>query len=75
MRLEVREVNGTVRLDVTCTNAHELLLLRRFVEMLNGGPLDKQNVASNPVFDRPIRIESVGFDANGNVESAAFEGP
>lgn len=75
MKLEVRHVHGTIRLDLTCTNVHELQQLQRFVELLNGKPLDKENVASNSIFDMVVRIESAGFDDKGRVESIAIEGP
>jgi len=48
--------------------------IRAFVEALNGGPVTA-NGKKNPVFDLPVRVESVGFDGDGNVESIAIRGP
>jgi len=75
MKVQVRHVHGTVRLDLAGENADDFQQIRAFVEALNGKPIDKDNVAGNPVFDLPVRVESVGFDGDGSVESIAIEGP
>lgn len=74
MKIEVREVNGAVRLDLAGESGPEWQKLREFVERLNGGPLDKEKGGGNPVFDCAVRVESVGFDDDGSIESVAIEG-
>ena len=75
MKIETRHMHGTVRLDLTGENAEEWRQIRAFVEALNGGPLSKDLDAKDPVFDLPVRVESVGFDDDGSIESIAIEGP
>lgn len=79
MKIEVREVNGAVRMDLTGENAREWAKLREFVELLNGKPIDKGSAIAltapvNPVLDASLRVESVGFDGDGSIESIAIEG-
>ena len=74
MKIEARHIHGTVRLDLTGETADEFRQIRAFVEALNGGPVTA-NGKKNPVFDLPVRVESVGFDGDGNVESIAIRGP
>ena len=75
MKIEVRQVNGAVRLDLAGENAGEWQQLRIVVELLNGGPIDKEKGANgNPVFDAALRVESVGFNDAGDIESVAIEG-
>lgn len=75
MKLEVRQVNGAARLELSVENSTDQQQLREFVEQLNGGPLDNERGAGNPIFDCPVRVESVGFADDGSVESVAIEGP
>ena len=74
MKIEVRHIHGTVRLDLTGETAEEFQSIRAFVEALNGGPV-APNGKKHPVFDLPVRIESIGFDGDGSIESVAIEGP
>ena len=74
MKIEVRHIHGTVRLDLAGETAEEFRQIRAFVEALNGGPVIA-NGRKNPVFDLPVRVESVGFDGDGSIESIALEGP
>ena len=72
MLLEVRNVNGAVRLDLTAENPHELTEIRKFVEALNDGPVDTK-AEDHPFLDAQLRVESAGFDEAGLVESVAIE--
>lgn len=74
MKIKVLQVNGAVFLYLAGENATEWQKLRQFVEQLNGRPIDKEKAFNNPVFDCPVRVESVGFDGDGSIESIAFMG-
>ena len=76
MKLEVRQAdnNGAVRLDLAGENDHEWQKIREFVVRLNGSPIDKEKGGSNPIFDCSVRVESIGFDDDGSIESIALEG-
>lgn len=71
-RIEVKRAGSTVRLSVSGDGTDASPLVRRFAESLNGRGLDLKS-ADNPVFQRPIRLESVGFDGEDRVESLVFE--
>lgn len=73
MRIEVRNVNGVVRLDLQAENQKEAEGVRQFVEMVNGKPVVIENPEENTAFDKPLRIESVGYDDNGQIDSIAIE--
>ena len=75
MKIKTRHVHDIVRIDLSGENADDWQQLRAFVEAINGGPIDKDTVAKNPIFDLSIRVESVGFDDDGSIESIAIEGP
>jgi hypothetical protein len=79
MKIQVRLVNlagagrDLLRVDLVCEGAEEFEQVRVLVERLNGGPVDTKS-DSNRVFDRMLRVESVGFDDNsGAISSIAFE--
>jgi hypothetical protein len=75
MKIEIRNVDGFVFLNLTGENTTECAQLQSFIEQLNGErPLDKDQGLHNPVFDAALRIESVGFNDAGDIESVAIEG-
>jgi hypothetical protein len=74
MKIEVRRVGDAAHLVLAGETAAEWRALREFVELINGGPVDPTDVDVNPVFDRSLRVESVGFDDDGIVESLTVEG-
>jgi len=73
-RIEVRRAGSTVRLCVSGWGGspEATPLIGRFTESLNGRGFDLRST-DNPVFQRPIRLESVGFDDGDRVESLVFE--
>jgi len=74
MKIEIRNVDGRVLVNLTGEDASERAQLQRIVEQLNGEPFDKDRGLHNPVFDAALRVESVGFDDAGAIESIAIEG-
>jgi hypothetical protein len=70
--IAIRRIGDVIRLDVSSVNPQALALVRQFVDTLNSRPFDPR-LNDNSVFDRSIRLESVGLDEHGQVESVAFE--
>ena len=69
MKIEVRTVNGSVRLDLVAETERERQGLQLFVETTNGGPF--KNGVVPRCLDIFLRIESVGFDMD-DIESIAL---
>jgi len=59
MKINVRRVNGSLRLELDAETVSEAAGLSKFIDALNGGTIkeDEDNIA----FDRALRVESVGI--------------
>lgn len=73
MRADLRLVNGAVRLDLMARSEHERTLLTEFAAKINGTRVT--DVCAQTLLDAALRVESVGFAADGSIESVAIEGP
>jgi len=72
-RIEVRRIDDKVRFEVTGESPDAVVLVQQFVGALNGRTFDIASHLKSPAFDRPIRLESVGFGDDEEVNSIALE--
>ena len=73
MKLEVKNVFGSIRLELTIEDGEERALLKEFIDALNGEPVDVtgEQVAA-ALYERKLVVESLGFDGLG-IDSIAIE--
>jgi hypothetical protein len=71
-RIEVKRAGSIVYLCISGDGVGAAPLIRQFVESLNGRSFSLL-ANDNPVFKRPIRLESVGLDDEERVESIVLE--
>jgi hypothetical protein len=73
-RIEVRRTDDKVRLEVIGASPDAVFLIQHFVGTFDpNAHLENPGKLATPVFQRPIRLDSVGLDDSNEVESVTFE--